>query len=51
LAFADDHDNIAAEPSVMVLGIAPKLTVGTTGTTAIDADCVAVPPAPAQLKV
>jgi hypothetical protein len=51
LVCADDQDNTAAEPFVMVLGMAPKLTVGTTGTTEIATDCVAVPPSPAQINV
>jgi hypothetical protein len=51
LALADDHVNAAADPLVIVLGMAPKLTVGTMGTTEIDTDCVAVPPPPAQINV
>jgi len=34
----------------MVLGMAPKLTVGTTGTTDMETDCVAVPPSPTQIN-
>ncbi len=51
VAFCDDQLSVAADPLVIVLGIAPKLTVGTAGATEITADCVAMPAGPVQLKV
>ncbi len=51
VAFADDQLSVAADPLLIVLGKAPKLTVGTAGVTEITADCVALPPGPVQLSV
>jgi hypothetical protein len=51
VALFDDQLSVAADPLLIVLGIATKLTVGTAGITEMTADCVAVPPGPVQLKV
>jgi hypothetical protein len=51
VAFADDHDSIAALPLTTVLGLALKVTVGAGELTVTVADCAAVPPVPVQLNV
>jgi hypothetical protein len=52
VALLDDHVRVEALPLVMVLGLAPKLTV-TVGfaLTVTVAVCAAVPPAPVQVSV
>jgi hypothetical protein len=47
----DDHLNIEAPPLAIVLGLAPKLTVGAGEVTETVADCVALPPVPVQVRV
>jgi hypothetical protein len=42
--------NVELLPLAIVLGRAPKLTVGIAGVTAINVDCVALPPGPAQVR-
>jgi hypothetical protein len=51
VACDDDQLSVAAAPFVIVLGLAPKLTVGTAGVTEINADWVALPLGPVQLSV
>jgi hypothetical protein len=51
LALDDDQLSVARLPLVTVLGLAPKLTVGTAGVTETRADCVALPPAPVHVSV
>lgn len=51
VALADDQLSVALFPLVTVLGLAPKLRVGTAGVTVTKADCVALPPAPVQVSV
>ncbi len=51
VACVDDQLSVAAVPLLIVLGLAPKLTVGAAGVTEITADCVALPPGPVQLSV
>jgi len=51
VAFVEDHANVDAAPLVTVLGEAAKLTVGAGVLTDTVADCVALPPAPLQVKV
>ncbi len=51
VALVDDQVNVEAPPLVIVLGLAPKATVGTGGVTETVVDCVALPPAPVQVRV
>jgi hypothetical protein len=51
VAFVEDQANVAAAPLLMVLGEAEKLNVGAGLLTDTVADCVALPPAPLQVKV
>jgi hypothetical protein len=51
VAFADDHDSIAALPLITVLGVALRVTVGAGELTVTVADCAAAPPEPVQLSV
>jgi hypothetical protein len=51
VALLDDQLSVAADPLVIVLDIAPKLTVGTAGVTEITADWAALPAGPVQLSV
>ena len=51
VALAAVQFNVALLPLVMALGVARMLTVGAVDFTETVADCVALPPAPAQVKV
>jgi hypothetical protein len=50
VALVEDHDRVDAAPLLTVLGLAEKLTVGAGVLTETVADCVALPPAPVQVK-
>jgi hypothetical protein len=47
----DDQVKVAALPLVTVLGLATRATVGADGVTDTVVDCVALPPAPVQVRV
>jgi hypothetical protein len=49
VAFVDDQVNADLAPLATVLGLAVKVTVGAALVTATVADCVALPPVPAQV--
>ena len=51
VAFAADQVKVEALPLMTELGFALKLTVGAGDFTDTVADCAALPPAPAQVKV
>ena len=51
VAFAALQLSVELVPLAMVLGVALMLTVGAVDFTEIVADCVALPPAPVQVKV
>lgn len=51
LALDDDQFSVALLPLATVLGLAPKLNVGTAGATETRTDCVALPPAPVHVSV
>ena len=50
VALAAFHVSIALDPDVTVLGAALRLTEGAADLTETVADCVALPPAPLQVK-
>jgi hypothetical protein len=51
VAFAALQLSVELVPLVMVLGVALMLTVGAVDFTETVVDCVALPPAPMQVKV
>ncbi len=51
VAWVDDQLKLALPPLVTVLGLTVKVTVGVGAVTVTVADCVALPPAPVQVKV
>jgi hypothetical protein len=51
VAFLVDHERVALEPLVTVLGLAASVIVGAGADTDTVADCAAVPPAPVQVSV
>lgn len=51
VAFAALQLSVELVPLAMVLGVALMLTVGAVDFTETVADCVALPPAPVQVKV
>ena len=51
LALVVDHDRVAVAPFITVLGLTLNETVGAAAATLTVADCVALPPAPVQVKV
>ena len=51
VALVDDQDSDDALPLVTVLGLAFKVTVGAGELTVTVADCVALPPAPLQVRL
>lgn len=50
MAFADDQFSVLVEPAVTAVGEAVKVNVGTGVVTVTFAVCVALPPAPVQVK-
>jgi hypothetical protein len=50
-ALVDDQERVELPPLEIVLGLAPRLTVGAGAVTVTVADCPALPPAPVQVKV
>jgi hypothetical protein len=50
VVFAEDQVSVLEPPVVTVVGLALMATVGAAITVAV-ADCVAVPPAPVQVRV
>jgi len=50
VAFVDDQDNADAAPLFTVLGLAVRLMAGAALVTETVADCVALPPAPVQVR-
>jgi hypothetical protein len=51
VAFVVDQLNVEPLPLVTVLGLAVKLTVGPAAATETVADCIALPPAPVQVRM
>ena len=51
VALVEDQARIDVPPLATVLGLAPRVTVGVGAVTVTVADCAALPPAPAQVKV
>jgi len=51
VAFVEDQVKVEAAPLATVLGLAPKVTVGTGVVTVTVADCAALPPLPVQVRV
>jgi hypothetical protein len=50
VALLADQLKVALPPLAIVLGLALKLTVGAGAVTETVADCVALPPAPVQVR-
>ena len=50
-ALADDHVKVEPLPPATVLGLAVKVTVGAGEVTDTVAACVALPPAPVQVRL
>lgn len=51
VAWLDDQVRVELAPLAIVLGLALKLTVGTSEVTVTVADCAALPPAPVQVRL
>ncbi len=51
VALAEDHVRAELPPEAIVLGVAAIVTVGGSELTETVADCVALPPKPAQVSV
>jgi len=51
VALVDDQDREAAVPRMIELGFADKATVGAGALTETTADCMALPPAPVQVRM
>ena len=54
VAFVEDHDSVAACPSVMLAGLTDRVTVGAGGGGALTvtvAAAIALPPAPVHVSV
>ena len=50
VALLADQVKVALPPLAMVLGLADRATVGAGGVTVTVFDCVALPPAPVQVR-
>ncbi len=51
VALAEDQVKLEAAPLCTVVGLAARLTVGAAALTETVVDCVALPPAPVQVRV
>jgi hypothetical protein len=51
VAFVEDHVRVEIAPLLMVLGLALMVTAGAGVVTETVADCVALPPAPVQVRL
>jgi hypothetical protein len=50
VVFAENQVKVDELPAIIALGLAPIDTVGVAADTVTVADCVALPPAPAQVS-